>query len=440
MRFLLQTTGAARRQRTFVGPRLSAIVTSLIVACCGCAVTPVSPKPVETPSAALREASGPVIQASSTTSVIQAQHLEVSEPGELAAGRAPMAAATQKSEAVPTPSPSSALTLDQAVNTTLMADPKLRAGLETIQQANADLRTSSLPPNPTLVAQGQYLPLRPFTPEKPGGPSEFDVQVGYPIDWFVFGKRAAAIASARLGVRHSEADYADLIRQRVTTTATAFYDVLEAKSLLELARQDTENLTRLEAVTREAVNAGGRPVVEFKRIRLDMLKSQQNLRESRARRWSSPRPNCNRSWAEPTHDPSFDVAGNLDAPLTAEPLLADEAFALAQENRPDIQSLRIQVSKARGGYDCRAAKGFSTGHAPVWLHPAGSSRRLVPRTPTPGSHAYRDLTFVRPQPRQPGEGAIRGRAKLLQFTSRTGRSPCRDRGGGPEFQHGLPER
>ena len=67
---------------------------------------------------------------------------------------------------------------------------------------------------------GQYLPLRPFTPHQPGGPSEIDVQVGYPIDWFLFGKRAAAMASARLGVRQSEADYADLIRQRVTATAT----------------------------------------------------------------------------------------------------------------------------------------------------------------------------------------------------------------------------
>ena len=64
-------------------------------------------------------------------------------------------------------------------------------------------------------------------------------------------------------MRQSEADYADLIRQRVTATAIAFYDVLEAKSLLDLARQDTANLTRLEAATRKAVDAGGRPVVEF---------------------------------------------------------------------------------------------------------------------------------------------------------------------------------
>ena len=51
--------------------------------------------------------------------------------------------------------------------------------------------------------------------------------------------------------------------------------------------------------------------------------------------------------------------GNLDAPLTAEPLPVEEAFALAQQNRPDIQSLRVQVSKAAGGYRRRAAEGIS---------------------------------------------------------------------------------
>ena len=53
--------------------------------------------------------------------------------------------------------------------------------------------------------------------------------VGYPIDWYLFGKRAARMASAAVGVKVSEADYADLVRRRVLATAQAYYDVLEAK-------------------------------------------------------------------------------------------------------------------------------------------------------------------------------------------------------------------
>ena len=43
------------------------------------------------------------------------------------------------------------VTFDQAVTTTLAADPKIRAGLELITQARGDLLTSSLYPNPTLI-------------------------------------------------------------------------------------------------------------------------------------------------------------------------------------------------------------------------------------------------------------------------------------------------
>src|SRR5262249_215304 len=113
-----------------------------------------------------------------------------------------------------------------------------------------------------------------------GGPPQTDYQLGYAIDWFLFGKRAAAMASAAAGVRVSEADYADLVRQRVRDTAIAFYDVLEARALLDLARQDLDNLRRVEAATGKAVEAGGRPAVELNRVRLDVLRSEQTLREA----------------------------------------------------------------------------------------------------------------------------------------------------------------
>src|SRR5262249_38497330 len=127
----------------------------------------------------------------------------------------------------------------------------------------------------------QLLPLtRPFTVTRQGGPPQTDYQLSMPIDWFLFGKRAAQMASARLGVRQSEADYADLVRTRVRDTAIAFYDVLEARALLDLARQDTQNLTQLEDRIRKALDIGGRTAVELNRVRLDLLRSQQTLREA----------------------------------------------------------------------------------------------------------------------------------------------------------------
>src|SRR5262249_38296186 len=156
-------------------------------------------------------------------------------------------------------------------------------------------------------------------------------------DWFLFGKRAAAIASAAAGVRISEADYADLVRQRVRDSALAYYDVLEARALLDLARQDLENLRRVQAPIRKGGGAGGKAVVDLNRVRLDVLRSEQTLREAESS-LAVATARLRASLGRRDADPAFDVAGDLDIPLTVQPLPVEKALALAQENRPDIRS------------------------------------------------------------------------------------------------------
>lgn len=272
---------------------------------------------------------------------------EAASPQEGAPTRAPEKS-DQKGETLPAPraATTTGITLDQAVNATLLADPKIRAGLEAINQANADLLTTSLPPNPTLTSDIQLLPLtRPFTVTRQGGPPQTDHQISYPIDWFLFGKRAAAMASAATGVRISEADYADLVRTRVADSAVAFFDVAEAKALLDLARQDLENLRRVEAATRKAVEAGGRPAVELNRIRLDVFRSEQTLREAEST-LAVTKAKLRALLGRRDTDPAFDVAANLNVPLSAQPLGVEDALTQAEQNRPDIRSLRLQVDKA----------------------------------------------------------------------------------------------
>jgi cobalt-zinc-cadmium efflux system outer membrane protein len=252
------------------------------------------------------------------------------------------------------------MTLDQAINLCLLADPKLRAGFEAINQANADALTASLKPNPELFTDIQLLPLtRPFTVDMQGGPPQQDVNVSYPIDWFLFGKRAAAMAGAALGVRVSEAEYANLVRERVTETALAYYDVVEARALLDLARQDVENLAKVESVTRKAVEGGGRPRVELSRVQLDLLKSQQALRDADAT-LTSARATLRGLLGRAVSDPNFDVAGTLDAPLAAEPPPVEEALAAALQFRPDLHALRWKVAQSQADVETERRKGFPT--------------------------------------------------------------------------------
>lgn len=239
------------------------------------------------------------------------------------------------------------LTLDQAIGVCLANDPKLSAGMEAVRQARADAWTAGLAPNPEVSVGASLLPLgRPYTPDRPGGPPELDVGVSYKVDWFLFGKRAAALASATMGICVSEAEYADLVRQRVAQVATAYYDVLAAQALLALAHDDLTNLERVEGVTRKAVENGGRPQVELSRVQLELLNTRRAQRDSESALVSAKATlqtflGGDGSAALPN------VSGTLDGPLTAQPLPAEAAFAVASENRPDILALRRKVAKAQ---------------------------------------------------------------------------------------------
>ncbi len=240
----------------------------------------------------------------------------------------------------------SGATLDQVINQCLLADPVIRAGLEAINQSNADALTASLKPNPSLGVDQTLLPLtRPFTVDRQGGPPQLDVGLEYSIDWFLFGKRAAAMQSASMGVRVSEAEYSDLVRRRVLEAAIAYYDLLEAKALLGLARQDVENMQRIETITQRAVDNGGRPQVELSRIQLDRLRAEQGLRDAERARVAAI-ASLRALLGRTDTDPAFDISDSPTKDLAAEPFSIEDAFAMASTQRPDLIALRWKVQKA----------------------------------------------------------------------------------------------
>lgn len=251
----------------------------------------------------------------------------------------------EDNETLPAPreTPGEGLTLDQVVSQCLQADPRIRVGLEGIRQAQADQVTASLPPNPELFTDIQLLPLfQTFTPIAQGGPPQQDVQISYPIDWFVFGKRAAAKAAALQAVRVSEAQYADLVRRRVTEAILAYYDVLEARGLRHVAIRDVAELKKV------IVASDKRPPVERTRARLDLLRCERDLRDADAT-LARAKIKLRVLLGEVESAPCLDVSGDLSVPEEPLPFRGAEAYALALENRPDIQALHARVAQAQAG-------------------------------------------------------------------------------------------
>jgi cobalt-zinc-cadmium efflux system outer membrane protein len=270
---------------------------------------------------------------------------------------------------------SAGISLDQAILVTLSADPKLRAALENISQAQADLLTSSLTPNPTLTADALLLPLRRIRLDEQGGPPQTDWLLGYPIDWFLFGKRAAAIESSRLGVDVSAADYADQVRQRVANVIAAYYDVLEARSLHDLTRQDLDTLSRVQTMTAERVKLGGAPAVDLDRARLAVFDARREAR-NREVALAAALSKFRAFLGTASADPALDVAGSLDVPNPVSPPSLKEILALAGQTRPDIISLRRQIAKAEAAIRSEQTKAWpslvpSFGYTEQFQHSIG---------------------------------------------------------------------
>ncbi len=236
--------------------------------------------------------------------------------------------------------------LNELILASMYTHPFIRAEIEKVSQARGDYWTSTLKPNPELSSSFTLIPLdQPFTVDRQGGPPQFDIGIEYPIDWYLFGKRTAAMSVAHFGVHVSQSELENAIRLRVLDAANNYFNALEAAQLRDIAERNVENLNRLRDVTALAIKNGGRPAIEGKRIALDLLTAEQDLRTAKANERAQlanlgallgvrsieelPRPE---GWP-------------LQRLLESTPRI-EEALFTAEQARPDLASLRWQIAQA----------------------------------------------------------------------------------------------
>ncbi|MDD2770266.1 MAG: TolC family protein [Methylococcus sp.] len=281
-------------------------------------------------------------------------------PSGIASEKLPVAPSVSAADASMTAAPLEApheFTLDAAISRALEADPQIKAGFESVKQAEADLVTAGLLPNPDLTSDVLMIPwAQPWRATRQGGPTQTDALVSFPIDWFIFGKRAAAVVTAQKGVDVTTAQFSDLLRQRIAGTISAYYDVLEAQAMLDLAQVDLENLSQLEQISANRVALGGAGTIELDRVRVFIFGSR---REIRARETALATAIAKlRSFLGYSDEVPLALKGNLDVDAPAPPLAADAAFSLAGENRPDLIALQRQIAMAAANLELEERRAY----------------------------------------------------------------------------------
>ena len=145
--------------------------------------------------------------------------------------------------------PANGLTLDAAVDQIMNANLDIRALRQELTQADADILTAGLRTNPLIYMDTQFIPYGKFTDQRPGGPTQYDLNITYPLD--VSRKRQARTVVARMAKSTLEAQFQDVARRQIDNVYRGFVNLQAARidrlmALSSVRRQEQflDNLKR----------------------------------------------------------------------------------------------------------------------------------------------------------------------------------------------------
>jgi cobalt-zinc-cadmium efflux system outer membrane protein len=251
--------------------------------------------------------------------------------------------------------PADGLTLDQAIERLIRENLDLRSKSMEIPQARADILTASLRANPILYADSQLIPYGNFSNPRPGGPTQYDLNISHPLDYS--HKRRARIDYACRALKVTEAQYQDAVRIEINNLYTAFLDVLAARQTVRYTRASVAGLEKLLRATRLLYekDIGSRADVNQIKAQLQIaevgvIDAEENLHRSR-------RTLGMMLGLPPDRAEALEVRGTIEDHGPAPPPL-DEMVRLALSSRPDVVAYRLGLQVARSGLGLQMANRY----------------------------------------------------------------------------------
>jgi cobalt-zinc-cadmium efflux system outer membrane protein len=233
------------------------------------------------------------------------------------------------------------------------ANPSLRAGLLSIDEARAAETTAHLRPNPTLGLTADQI--NPFS----GGPphSTFGALLSVATLNYLHErdhKRELRTESAKGATLITESSTADLKRTLLFNLRAAFVQGLQQKAVVALARENLSYYDKVLGVNRDRFQAGAIAQVDLDRLELqraqyesDLQTAEVNLRTAKIQLLALMN--------ERTPVEQFDVTGPYEFSSEMPPL--EEVRQLALDGRPDLKAAIESVEKAKTDHKLAIANG-----------------------------------------------------------------------------------
>lgn len=238
------------------------------------------------------------------------------------------------------------LSLDEAIDRLIRENLDLRSKSLEIPQARADVLTASLRANPIFYADAQLVPYGRYSDERPGGATQYDINISHPVDFS--RKRRARMEFATRAMHVTEAMYQDAVRLEINNLYTAYLDVLSARQTTRYAKASADGLTGLIRATELLYEKDLASRADVNQVRaqkeiaeVGLADAEENLRQ--AKRLLGLMLNVPPDQAE-----NMEVQGTIDDRAPPPPPV-DELVRIALSCRPDVISYRLGVQAAESG-------------------------------------------------------------------------------------------
>ena len=255
-----------------------------------------------------------------------------------------------------------ALTWEQVKQRFISANPTLMAGQINIDESKAEEITAFLRPNPqfTLSADGtQIAPQkgvwRPFagTFESPG--------ISYLHERR--RKRELRLESAKKGTLIAESSHADLERTLLFSLRGAFVSTLQAKAVLQLAKDNLVYYDKVLDISRSRFTAGDIAQIDLDRLELQRVQYESDLQAAEENLEAAKIQLLTLVNSRTPLD-QFDVTGPYD--FSDQLMPRDEFRKIAMDTRPDLRAAVEAVDKAQTDHKLAVANGSTDPTLSAW--------------------------------------------------------------------------
>ncbi len=235
----------------------------------------------------------------------------------------------------------------------LAVNPTLRASRIGIDEAKAQEITAYLRPNPNATLAGDQFEPFVFNPvSRPLSQLLTTASLSYLHERR--NKRELRLESAQNTTAITASQQADLERTLTFALRNAFVQVLQAKTILAVARENLAQYDKVIDLNRERKKAGDIAQVDLDRIELQRVQFESDLQTSDVN-LRTAKINLAGLLNERTPIDQFDVTGQFDLVGVIAPL--EEYHRIAVETRPDLKAAVQSVEKARTDHRLANANG-----------------------------------------------------------------------------------